>query len=149
MNYKDCTKCKENLSEDNFFFKSKAQGRRHSQCKECYRKQRSTTYDKHYAEKKEEYVRRAIERNKKNRLVLKTKFLEFLEGKVCTMCGYDKQVALEFHHRDPTTKSETVSRMLHSGYAWGSILKEIEKCDIVCANCHRELTAEQFEWYKV
>ncbi len=46
----------------------------------------------------------------------------------------------DFDHRDPTTKKACVARMICQGYGIDAIKKEIEKCDIVCANCHRERT---------
>jgi hypothetical protein len=42
---------------------------------------------------------------------------------------------LDFDHlRD---KKYNVSRMIHDGFSWKAIQKEIEKCEVVCANCHR------------
>lgn len=50
--------------------------------------------------------------------------------------------AMDFHHRDPTMKQYTVSRMIgRSGAA--RILEEAAKCDIVCANCHRLRTNDR------
>jgi len=54
----------------------------------------------------------------------------------CDKCGYNKSAsALDFHHRDPTTKVLNVSG---THYAWSRVEAEIAKCDILCANCHRE-----------
>ena len=60
-------------------------------------------------------------------------------GGRCIACGYDRCVAaLEFHHRDPATKAFALSRnnLLRR---WEEVLTEAEKCDLYCANCHREL----------
>jgi hypothetical protein len=46
---------------------------------------------------------------------------------------------MDFDHRDPSTKGFTVSRMVGRATI-EAILAEIAKCDIVCANCHRERT---------
>ena len=52
-------------------------------------------------------------------------------------CGYDKHVeVLVFHHVDPTTKSDAISRMTNRGHSWKKILKEAEKCVLLCRNCH-------------
>jgi hypothetical protein len=46
---------------------------------------------------------------------------------------------MDFDHREPSTKAATVTRMIgRAGTA--RILAEVAKCDIVCANCHRDRT---------
>jgi ribosomal protein S27E len=50
--------------------------------------------------------------------------------------------ALEFHHKDPGKKDFGVGK--YSG-GWEKIRQEIEKCDLLCANCHREAHAEARE----
>lgn len=60
------------------------------------------------------------------------------KGGKCELCGYNKCIsALEFHHTDPTKKDFTPSQNMNM--SWGKIEKEIEKCILVCANCHREI----------
>lgn len=44
---------------------------------------------------------------------------------------------MEFHHRDPKEKVSDVSHLFVGSYAWATILKEIEKCDLICVCCHR------------
>lgn len=65
--------------------------------------------------------------------------VEYLGGK-CISCGYNKYYgALEFHHRDPAEKDYSwVKLRLRS---WDSITTELDKCDLLCANCHREYHA--------
>ena len=66
-------------------------------------------------------------------------YMESRGGAKCSRCGYDKYIgALDFHHRDPNTKDPSWSR----GWAIDKLKKELDKCDIVCANCHREIHAE-------
>lgn len=66
----------------------------------------------------------------------KLKMIEYKGGK-CERCGYDKNIsALDFHHIDPSTKKFTLSDTHHS---WDETKKELDKCILVCANCHREL----------
>jgi len=51
---------------------------------------------------------------------------------------------MDFDHREPGSKRHTVSRMIgRAGTA--TILAEIAKCDIVCANCHRDRTFRRRE----
>tara|TARA_R110002167_G_scaffold168964_2_gene366698 strand:+ start:143 stop:388 length:246 start_codon:yes stop_codon:yes gene_type:complete len=72
----------------------------------------------------------------KRRKANKIKAVELLGGK-CEICGYNKSIsALEFHHNDPTEKDFVVGGMK---YGWTRIEKELKKCRLVCANCHREI----------
>ena len=59
------------------------------------------------------------------------------------MCGYHKNfAALDFDHIDPTTKKRTISHLLaiNQPWAWQAALRESRKCQVLCANCHREKT---------
>lgn len=65
---------------------------------------------------------------------------EHLGGK-CMLCGYSRCLeALDFHHRDPKKKDFGLSE---GGItrSWEKTKKEIEKCALICANCHREVHA--------
>ncbi len=69
----------------------------------------------------------------------KRKKLELVEykGGCCQVCGYNKSVrALEFHHVDPNEKDFTIS-----GKSWSfdRLKNEVDKCVLVCANCHIEI----------
>lgn len=83
----------------------------------------------------------AIERNRKN-------LIEYLSDKSCVDCGYTDSRALQFDHIDPQCKRNDVSNMVGSAYSWESILEEIAKCEIVCANCHSVRTCETYGWHK-
>ena len=74
------------------------------------------------------------------RLQLKKLAIEYKGGK-CEICGYHKcDGALEFHHLDKDDKSFAIG---HKGYtrSWEKTKAELNKCMLVCANCHRELHA--------
>jgi len=78
---------------------------------------------------------REIERNTKTER--KRKCVDYKGGK-CTKCNYEKCLtALEFHHRDRTTKKFNIARSLTT--SWARVKKELDKCDLVCSNCHREI----------
>ena len=67
----------------------------------------------------------------------KIKAIEYLGGS-CVVCGYNKYYgALEFHHKDPFTKRFTWTKLRL--YPWGVITEELDKCQLLCGNCHREL----------
>lgn len=65
----------------------------------------------------------------------------------CLICGETDHRCLQFHHRDRLTKVRSISRFYAGTWGWTKILAEIEKCDILCANCHlkthRDIDDEQ------
>lgn len=61
-------------------------------------------------------------------------------------CGENDPVVLEFDHI--SDKIDSVSRMICDSYSLDSLEKEIAKCEVRCANCHRRKTAKQLGWYK-
>ena len=57
---------------------------------------------------------------------------------VCADCGNGDWRVLEFDHRNPLNKSFTISHAIcHGGVGILKLVTEIEKCDVVCANCHK------------
>lgn len=77
--------------------------------------------------------------NKKFRGIAREKMKEsraIFDSK-CSLCGFNKiQSALEFHHLNPSTKKYTISRLIKSGNKDKELKEELEKCILVCANCH-------------
>jgi len=90
---------------------------------------------------KRKYADRAkylVKAVKKRRKHLRIKSIEYKGGK-CISCGYNKcNEALDFHHIDESKKEFGLSEkgMTRS---WERTMKELDKCILVCANCHREL----------
>lgn len=71
------------------------------------------------------------------------------KGGKCQVCGYSKYVgALDFHHIDPTHKSFKLY-MEELYRSWDLIIKEIDKCFLVCANCHREIHGGVLDTLKI
>ncbi len=63
------------------------------------------------------------------------------EQRGCDCCGYSKYGgALDWNHLDPEKKSFNVALYVSSNHNWDGILAEIDKCNLLCANCHREHT---------
>lgn len=63
------------------------------------------------------------------------------KGNKCSCCGYDKcKEALEFHHINPKEKDLIISDR-HISFTWNEAKKELDKCIVVCSNCHREIHA--------
>jgi hypothetical protein len=65
------------------------------------------------------------------------------KGGSCQSCGYSKSVAaMVFHHRDPSQKDFQISGRTIS---WQRMQTELDKCDLLCANCHFELHEREAE----
>lgn len=76
------------------------------------------------------------------RRIVKAKLVEYKGGK-CERCGYDKCLsALQFHHIDPSKKELKVSSTSRS---FESLKIEVDKCSLLCANCHMELHDVEFK----
>lgn len=63
-------------------------------------------------------------------------FIQSLGGSKCAICGFDKTPALCFHHKDPAMKSFGISNSKISRIKMETLIKEIEKCVLLCHNCH-------------
>jgi hypothetical protein len=91
--------------------------------------------DKRKYSDRRQYLIRAVHARRKK---VRQKAIEYKGGK-CEMCGYDRCIdALEFHHRDLSKKDFGISE---KGYtrSWKRVTEELDKCVMICANCHREL----------
>lgn len=54
----------------------------------------------------------------------------------CSYCSEDRNPALQFHHEVPANKIDNISDMANRGYSKKAILQEMNKCEVICANCH-------------
>lgn len=73
----------------------------------------------------------------RKRFIVKKRMVEYKGGECCR-CGYDKcQRALVFHHRNSSEKEITLSR--NYGRKWEVLQQELDKCDLLCSNCHMEV----------
>ncbi len=74
---------------------------------------------------------------------LRKKIWEIKQEIGCEVCGYnDNPVALQFDHIDQSTKEFTIARAVSGSFGWQRIEAEIEKCRVLCANCHAVFTHE-------
>jgi 5-methylcytosine-specific restriction endonuclease McrA len=95
------------------------------------------TVDKRtYADRREYFIEVVRKRRKKIRAMA----IEYKGGK-CLLCGYSKcSESMEFHHPNSLEKGFGISE---KGYTrgWEKVKKELDKCVMLCANCHREVHA--------
>lgn len=95
-------------------------GRKRTLCKKCHNKE-------------------VVQRGK----LLKRKAIEYKGGK-CIHCGYSKyEESLDFHHLDSETKEYAISS--NRNKSWNNIKKELDKCVLLCSNCHKAYHAGHFE----
>ena len=97
--------------------------------------------EKRTYQQRKEYLIKAVRRRREK---VRKMAVEY-KGGYCQVCGYNRCLeALEFHHLDPSQKDFGIS---HKGYArsWVKVRKEIEKCILLCANCHWEFHAQMLQ----
>lgn len=145
---KKCSKCGQEKPMSEYFVRDAVTRRLHAQCKTCYKLQRVINYTIHYQKYREKYLLRAKISRHKARNEYRERMLEYLADKSCANCHESDNRVLEFDHVTPETKRFSVSQGVKLGYSWEEILKEIENCRILCANCHKKHTSEQYNWYK-
>lgn len=93
--------------------------------------------DKRSYRDRAEYLKQAVQKRRKKIREMAVKY----KGGECELCGYCRCInVLEFHHKDPDKKDFGISASGHSR-AWLRVKTELDKCVILCANCHREIHA--------
>ena len=127
---KSCSGCRVTKPITEFNFKNRAAGRRHSYCRECGKKITRS----HYKRNKRAYIQRSLRAYLERRqMVIDAK------SRPCADCGIQySYYVMDFDHRNGATKSFSLHAV--HGVTKKAIRREIEKCDVVCANCHRERT---------
>lgn len=135
---KVCKKC--NIEKEEFRKSKKYADGFDSWCKECRRLSDKATYEKHIDKSR----KAGTLQKSKSRERIKKYLFDYKSNNPCVDCGESDPIVLEFDHfRD---KTYTISQMsMHSGLS--NIKKEIAKCEIRCANCHRRKTAKDFKYY--
>lgn len=134
---KICSKCRNHLPLESFRLAHKPTGRRAAYCYECQR----AVSRQHYADNTAHHKSKVIKNNKRNYAKNIEIYKEYKQTLKCNRCPEDHIAVLDFHHTDPKDKDYQVSAMLGT-WKWASVLKEIEKCEVLCSNCHRKLHYE-------
>lgn len=97
-------------------------------------------------DKKLKYQRDWESKNKEKRYkwnkeakVRATEYINKIKESGCSMCQEMDPCCLDFHHLNPKEKDLSLSRGVNNGWSIDRIQKEIDKCILVCANCHRKI----------
>ena len=137
-----CSKCKTEKDLPSFRKSKKTKSGYNSLCKEC----ESKTQKEWYTNNKERVLDRVKISNKKIREKIREYIKEYLSSNPCVNCGENDIVVLEFDHlRD---KHKNITQLLRNT-SIRLVKEEIEKCQVLCANCHRRKTAKEQCWYKL
>ena len=131
MKLKTCVDCKEEKSINEF---SISKNKHREKCKICLK----LYMKKHYENNKKTYIDYANKKNKE----IKEWFYEFKSTLKCERCDENHTACLDFHHKDPNEKDGNVTSLLVYNNK-KRILKEIDKCIVLCSNCHRKLHYEE------
>lgn len=129
---KRCAKCGVTKFTSDFTISRSRKDGLNPSCKECHRQYTRT----HYENNKRYYKSKARDHQRKTTDLVR----QLKDGKACTDCkvSYPYYV-MDFDHIRGR-KVNDVARMVNTGASKEAILLELEKCDLVCANCHRERT---------
>jgi hypothetical protein len=139
---KKCFKCGLKKSLEGFYKRKSGNraGEYYEKCKDCY-KSRGRDY---YHKNRERQL--SLSKQRKEKYIEERKgLLAKIKNRPCADCGkiYPPWV-MDFDHREADLKIGTVSYLtFRKLLKFDKILEEIEKCDLVCANCHRERTYQR------
>jgi hypothetical protein len=142
MDTRVCSKCGIEKDITEFPLRNQSTKRRQSYCKDCKSKMHASWYERNKDYQKANAKKHRI----KSRNAAKEYVWKYLLKHPCIQCGESNPVVLEFHHRHG--KDKAVTEMVSSGYTIPRIQAEIDKCDVLCANCHRILTAKERGWFR-
>lgn len=137
---KTCIRCKQTKLIERFGKSKTSIDKHRNVCKDC----RNLYAKSWYNQNKEVHVKRVytnklhtIKSNRQN-------LYNYLKDHPCIDCGNSNPIVLEFDHIKE--KRYNISEMM--SLSWNSIINEISKCVVRCANCHRIKTALESNWYK-
>lgn len=131
MSNKLCSNCGHEKSLDEFRNRRDSRDGKASECKKCAKARDKAGYNK----------KRRLAWNSARYDTLMEQVREFKRANGCSLCDESEECCLDFHHVESDTKEETISRMVALGNSWERIQSEMEKCILVCSNCHRKLHA--------
>lgn len=129
---KTCNRCSISKDESAFYKAAKTKDGLQHACKECCKPM-------HRA-----YNARAFESRKSKRMEYQqTNGLRYNVWKAqqkCALCEESTPCCLDLHHLDPAQKEVTISNVVQY-WSWKRLKMEIDKCIVVCSNCHRKIHA--------
>ena len=131
-----CSTCK-TIKAVRFFAKNSTRKFGYNKvCKSC-----KNSYNKIWYANNSTKHRLAVTANKEKTRKEVREAIRKIKARPCMDCGVSyPYYVMDFDHRDARQKSWSIGAKVGGGITLSKILKEIEKCDVVCSNCHRERT---------
>lgn len=127
---KQCSQCKKTKPESDFGWRNKKRQVLLGICKECKRSNDRLYYQNNTQRREKLALTRKANADKTKQFIQ-----DYKAHRGCAHCGDTRYYVLDFHHPDQNKEYE-VSQM--HGFSLEKIIREIEKCEVLCANCHRE-----------
>lgn len=131
---KKCTTCQTDKELTCFNKKHTTKDGLQNICREC-----NKSHSKQYYQNNIIKHRKVISERQNKIRTQNTIIVNQIRSKGCSICGEKSICCLDFHHLDPSEKEYGVAQMLGTGYSLEKIKKEIDKCILVCSNCHRKI----------
>ncbi len=140
---KRCTKCGKEKDISEFSWSIRGI-KKHSTCKGCRSKEHSNYYERHKERLLEYKWNRQVRKREEARAYVE----EYKRNHPCMDCGITDTMVLSFDHVRGKKKMD-ISQMVNQGYSLEAIRAEIEKCEVVCLNCHykREKTRRGTKYF--
>lgn len=130
---KRCCRCKETKPQTEFNRKKENSDGLQSFCRLC----QNVKAQQHYKDNKAYYLNRNKQRFQEISLWLS----ELKKQLGCRKCRENDPACLDFHHT--TGKDFSLSLAAGMGFSRDRIQKELDKCEVLCSNCHRKLHRDQ------
>lgn len=140
---KYCAKCERALPVTEFNRQLKSADGFASSCRSC-----ASVYAKRYYEENKAAYKSMSYASREHRVSAKRDYYaNYLREHPCVDCGNDNILVLQADHEND--KMCNISTMVSNGVSLQSLMTELEKCVIRCANCHQIKTAHDFGFWRL
>jgi hypothetical protein len=134
--FRTCGRCGQPKPIEDFAWRRQSRGQRDNYCRPC----RAAYKREHYAKHHGRYIENAKQRKRATALARVERLLEIFRKRPCADCGETDPLVLEFDHVGD--KRFNIAKGIRD-LPWPTVLDEIARCEVVCANCHRRRTAHR------
>jgi len=132
---KTCNKCNTEKPENEFAFKNKSKGKLNAYCKECHK-----NYSKQHYKDNLDYYNKKSKKSTAIIIANNSELINSYKSKGCKYCPENDPCCLDFHHVDSKSKEFDIGKGKRN-FSVKKIENEIQKCEVLCSNCHRKLHA--------
>jgi 5-methylcytosine-specific restriction endonuclease McrA len=140
---KKCSSCKKIKSLGDFNKNKSKKDGLNTICRLCSKKRSK----KYYEDNREKHLVEVRKHRKRQRFKLRKYVWSYKQAHPCISCGEQDPRVLEFSHINKKSKYMNVAHMVGQAVSITRLNKEIDKCEILCANCHRRKTFIQESWF--